>query len=163
RNPTMPSSRRWLALAFGASLATTLAGDRLAHADLPAGAGTLKTELRIPDPNHPPPDVTQYIPPNTTQQLFGFNRAHCLCSQPLPQHWQSNFAIRTSITGAARPSPLMNHSVQLWIGQGCNDLTTRNMSCVQLVGNTIADYDTLFVTSDHVFPIQPVVDANGPA
>jgi hypothetical protein len=155
----MPSSRRWLGLALcAASIAVT----GVARADIPAGAGALKFEVRIPDPNHPPPEVTSYIPPNTTQQLFGFNLAHCICSRDLPANWQSSFAIRVTVTGATRPTPLMNREVETWTGDNCSDLQTRTLSCARLP-LTLTDYDTLFVTSDHVLPLQPVMDVKAPA
>ena len=165
----MASSRRWLALALVAPLAASLAGDRAARADIPAGAGTLNFQIRIPDPAYPPkdpnnpqPGEVQYKPPITTDQLFQFNLAHCICSHALPKHWQSNFDIWTTITGATRPTSLAAHKVQIWIGQGCDDMVMRQASCVQLTDKTINDYDSIFLQADYIYPIQPVMDVKGP-
>jgi hypothetical protein len=158
----MPSSRCWLGLALAASIVAMGAGPRAARADIPAGAGTLNSEIRIPDPTVVPPKPPSYRRPSTTEALFEFNVAHCLCSADQPAFFLSNFDAYTTISGASKPTPLANHSVQLWVGQGCDDLTTRNMSCLQLKNQTITDYDSIFTHPDFVLPIQPVIDVTGP-
>src|SRR5438105_2550551 len=117
-------SRRILLVA-----ALLLAGGS-ARADIPAGAGKLNFELRIPDPNTPANQpITSWIPPSSTQALAYFNLAHCLCSAQAPGSHVADFAIRVTVTGATRPTPLMSHKVELWAGDNCSDLTTRNMNC----------------------------------
>jgi len=129
-----------------------LCASSIARADLPAGTGTAAFEVRIPDPNGDQGNPTSWVPPGTTQaQGYYFNLAGCACAR--------DFAIRVTITGASRPTPLANKKVELWAGDNCNDLTTRTNSCVEITPQApISDYDTLLTTTDHVMPMRPVVD-----
>jgi uncharacterized protein (TIGR03382 family) len=96
----------------------------------------------------------------TTPAAQYFNFAHCACSQPGaagPGYVEGSFAYQLMLTAGTMA---VHRPLEIWVGAGCDNATTRASSCHRITSATIADLST--IPPSGVAPAVPVYDLMEP-
>jgi hypothetical protein len=94
---------------------------------------------------------------------FTFNLAHCQCSQQdaatITPFYENTFAYEILLNNQTTP---IHAPLEIWVGQTCDDMISRQMNCHQIMDAGIADIASI-KTTNGIAPEIPIFDLMEPA